>query len=354
MLRFEEVSHCYGEVKSVGAIDLEVAKGQVVSLLGPSGCGKTTILRVAAGLESPCEGAVYLDDICVGGEGHDIPPEQRGIGFVFQDYALFPHMTVRENILYSLNGANHLSLTAKQKSARVNEVLEQLDLGDYAEEIPHTLSGGQQQRVALARALAPKPKLILLDEPYAGLDSRLRERIRDDMLHVLKEEGTAVLMVTHDSEEAMFMSDFIYVMHHGRIEQSGRPIDLYCRPQSAFVAEFFGEVNRIDGPVKKGRLQSPFGAFDVANANGKTDRASLVIRHEALKIEANGSKGSRNAEVMETRLLGRFSLIHLSMPTEEGEVLHLHARVPGLNMLQVGEQVTLSVDSSQVFVFPLR
>ena len=232
---------------------------------------------------------------------------------------------------------------------RLNEVLEQVDLATYAEAMPHELSGGQQQRVALARALAPKPKLILLDEPYAGLDSRLRERIRDDMLHVLKETGTSVLLVTHDSEEAMFMSDYIYVMQKGRIIQGGRPIDLYCRPGSAFVAEFFGEVNLIDGPIVNGRMVSPFGEFDLHEGqHDEAERASLVIRHEALII---GNGEAPNAEVMETRLLGRYSLIHLSLFDAAGEEWHLHARVPGLNMLQPGQRVTLSVDPDQVFVF---
>lgn len=350
MLSFRNITHRYSRHPSVNEISLDVADGQVVSLLGPSGCGKSTILRLAAGLERPETGSVTLDGNVVARGDHFTPPEQRGIGFVFQDYALFPHMTVRENILYGLDNISDAEMNATARNARVDEVLTQVDLVEYIDAMPHELSGGQQQRVALARALAPKPKLVLLDEPYAGLDSRLRERIRDDMLHVLKETGTAVLLVTHDSEEAMFMSDYIYVMRKGRIEQGGRPIDLYCRPGSAFVAEFFGEVNRIDGPIVNNRMISPLGEFDLSDQNDDgAERASLVIRHEALII---GNGEDPNAEVMETRLLGRYSLIHLSMPDDQGEEWHLHARVPGLNMLQPGQKVTLSVDPSQVFVFP--
>ena len=350
MLSFRNITHRYSRHPSVNEISLDVADGQVVSLLGPSGCGKSTILRLAAGLERPETGSVTLDGNVVARGDHFTPPEQRGIGFVFQDYALFPHMTVRENILYGLDNISEAEMNAAARNARVDEVLTQVDLIEYIDAMPHELSGGQQQRVALARALAPKPKLVLLDEPYAGLDSRLRERIRDDMLHVLKETGTAVLLVTHDSEEAMFMSDYIYVMRKGRIEQGGRPIDLYCRPGSAFVAEFFGEVNRIDGPIVNNRMISPLGEFDLSDQNDDgAERASLVIRHEALII---GNGEDPNAEVMETRLLGRYSLIHLSMPDDQGEEWHLHARVPGLNMLQPGQKVTLSVDPSQVFVFP--
>lgn len=348
MLTFSDISHRYTGYPSVQGINIEVADGQVVSLLGPSGCGKSTILRLAAGLESPDLGEIRIDDHIVASHGTFIPPEERGIGLVFQDYALFPHMSVKENILYGLDGIHASQMDTAAKEARVDEVLEQVDLVEYRAAMPHELSGGQQQRVALARALAPKPKLILLDEPYAGLDSRLRERIRDEMLHVLKDIGTAVLLVTHDSEEAMFMSDYIYVMSKGKIEQGGRPIDLYCRPGSAFVAEFFGEVNRIDGPVINGRMVSPLGEFDLGEEELGADLASLVIRHEALII---GNGEAPNAEVMETRLLGRYSLIHLSMFDAQGEEWHLHARVPGLNLFQPGQKVTLSVDPDQVFVF---
>jgi iron(III) transport system ATP-binding protein len=347
MLRFDKISHHYGLWPSIDDISLNIEEGKVVSLLGPSGCGKSTILRIAAGLEKPSTGSVWIDSDKVAGDDAFTAPEQRRVGLVFQDYALFPHMTVAENILYSLEG---VSTDSAYNCQRLGEVLEQVDMTNYAESWPHMLSGGQQQRVALARALAPKPKIMLLDEPYAGLDSRLRERIRDEMLHVLKEAGTTVLMVTHDSEEAMFMSDYIYVMKDGHIQQAGRPIDLYCRPQSVFVAEFFGEVNRIDGQARDGCLRTPLGNFNVHH--GYSGTASLVIRHEALIIGSDGND-SVNAEVMETRLLGRHSLIHLSMPTEDGEDVHLHARVPGLNMISPGEKVFLSVDPDQVFVFPL-
>ena len=346
MLSLNNVSHHYGDFQSVEAIDLEVEKGGVASLLGPSGCGKSTILRLVAGLERPSGGEIRLDGHLVAGGGGFVPPERRGVGLVFQDYALFPHMTVAENILYGLEGGVG-GKASKGRRRRLDEVLEQVDLAGHADAFPHMLSGGQQQRVALARSLAPKPGLMLLDEPYAGLDSRLRERVRDDMLHVLKAAGTTVLMVTHDSEEAMFMSEHIHVMEQGRIKESGRPIDLYCRPKSAFVAEFFGEVNRLSGPVVDGELQTPFGRFEVDAGSGASE-ASLIIRHEALMIN---DEEEPNAEVMETRLLGRYSLIHLSMPMPDGQDLHLHARIPGLNMIPPGQRVSLSVDRDQVFVF---
>lgn len=347
ILEFKGVTHRYGKTPSVHDIDLQIEEGQVVGLLGPSGCGKSTILRLAAGLEQPLSGEIYLNGNLIASSEKMMAPEHRGIGLVFQDYALFPHMTVAENILY---GLKNLPSSQAEKTARVKEVLGHVDLIGFEDAMPHEMSGGQQQRVALARALAPNPKLILLDEPYAGLDSRLRERIRDDMLHILKETGTAVLMVTHDSEEAMFMSDVITVIREGRVEQTGRPIDLYCRPSNSFVAEFFGEVNRIDGKVQGQIMKTPFGDIDIPDGEDGRD-ASLIIRYEGLVIEGDGVP---NAEVMETRLLGRYSLIHLTMPYDQGEELHLHARIPGLNMFSPGDEVRLGLDDSQVFIFQRR
>jgi iron(III) transport system ATP-binding protein len=229
-------------------------------------------------------------------------------------------------------------------------VLAEVNIETLADAYPHELSGGQQQRVALARALAPKPSVILLDEPYAGLDSRLRERIRDQMLHVLKATKTAALMVTHDAEEAMFMSDNIVVLRDGEVQQTGRPVNLYCQPNSAFVAEFFGEVNQFDGVVVNGQIQTVLGDFAAPEGCDDGQVVQIVIRHEALNIEPDSA--GANAEVMEARLLGRASLIHLSVPTGTDE-LHLHARVPGLNSLESGSRVRITVDPSQAFVFPV-
>ena len=231
------------------------------------------------------------------------------------------------------------------------DVLAEANIEKLADSYPHELSGGQQQRVALARALAPEPSVILLDEPYAGLDSRLRERIRDQMLHVLKSAGTAALMVTHDSEEAMFMSDNIVVLDQGQVCQTGRPVNLYCQPSTAFVAEFFGEVNRLEGKVDQGRINTVLGTFAAPDSAADGDPVSIVIRHEALNIEPDGDGESANAFVMEARLLGRASLIHLSVPAGTEE-LHFHARVPGLNSLQQGAAVRITVDPAQAFVFP--
>ena len=342
MLEFDQVQHAYNGIQSVNGVSFYVERGEVVSLLGPSGCGKTTLLRLAAGLEKPRGGCIRLDGRLLSDSQVTIPPEQRGIGYMFQDYALFPHLTVIQNVTFGLSNRG------SGPTRRGLDVLEQVGIENAADLYPHELSGGQQQRVALARALAPNPAVILLDEPYAGLDSRLRERIRDEMLHVLKAANAVALMVTHDAEEAMFMSDRIVVLRDGKVVQSGRPVNLYCQPNSAFVAEFFGEVNRVDGVVANKKVATPLGDFDAPDGLQNGYQASVIIRHEALFIDP-GNDGVI-AEVMESRLLGRASLIHLSVPTGRSEI-HLHARIPGLNSIEVGSQVRVRVDPSQTFVF---
>ena len=343
MLDFRDVVHAYNDSLSVDEVSFSVERGEVVTLLGPSGCGKTTMLRLAAGLERPRGGEIWLDGKLLSDAAYNMPPEDRGVGYMFQDYALFPHLSVLENVVFGLK--NKGSATIR----RALDVLAETDLESLADAYPHELSGGQQQRVALARALAPKPSVILLDEPYAGLDSRLRERIRDQMLHVLKASETAALMVTHDSEEAMFMSDNIVVLRDGQVQQIGRPVNLYCQPNSAFVAEFFGEVNQLEGIVANGTIQTVLGVFEAPEDCVEGQPVQIVIRYEALFIEPDST--GANAEVMEARLLGRASLVHLSVPTATN-ALHLHARVPGLNSLQSGSKVRISVDPSQAFVFP--
>ena len=343
MLEFSHITHAYDSTPSVNDVSFSVNAGDVVTLLGPSGCGKTTLLRLAAGLERPLAGEIWLDGKRVSDAALMTPPEKRGVGFMFQDYALFPHLKVIENVVFGLPEKGSLA------TRRALDVLAEVNIQELADSYPHELSGGQQQRVALARALAPKPSVILLDEPYAGLDSRLRERIRDQMLHVLKATKTAVLMVTHDAEEAMFMSDRIVVLRDGTVTQTGRPVNLYCQPNSAFVAEFFGEVNRVNGIVRNGRIETPLGKFNAPAKMEEGDLASIVIRYEALRIELESSVEA-NAVVMEARLLGRASLIRLSVPTGTDE-LHLHARLPGLNSFSEGARVRISVDADQAFVF---
>lgn len=347
-LALEHVSHAYGRLLAVDDVSLGLGAGEVVCLLGPSGCGKTTALRLAAGLERLQEGRVLMLGQAVADETRHAPPEERGVGLVFQDYALFPHLSVAGNVAFGLKGQS-----GEKTRKRVQDCLDQVGMADNAASYPHTLSGGQQQRVALARALAPKPKVVLLDEPFSGLDVRLRNQIRDDTLHVLKQSGAATLLVTHDPEEAMFMADRIALMQAGKIVQVGPPTELYSQPLDAFVASFFGDINRLDGVVQNGSVRTPFGSVAAADfADGQA--VEVLIRPEALRLmtpDAGGGEGL--ARVMASRMLGRTSLVHLSPVNEPEQGAHLHARVPGRYLPGEDELLDVQLDRSQTFVFPL-
>ena len=344
MLELFDLRLRFGDTLAVDGVNLAVSAGEVVCLLGPSGCGKTTVLRIAAGLEVPERGTVLIASRTVTGDGVQLPPEERGVGLVFQDYALFPHLSVAENVTFGLRGGS-----SESRRARVREVLSALGMTDLAGRYPHTLSGGQQQRVALARALAPGPDVVLLDEPFSGLDARLRDKVRDRTLHALKESGAATLMVTHDAEEAMFMGDRIAVMRDGGIIQTGSPDELYGAPAQAYVAELFGEVNRLDAVVEGGSVETPFGRLP---AHGMADGAAarVLIRPEALKL--SNPPGNPEARVIAARMLGRTSLVHLSIGGGGGEDIHLHARAPGRFLPEEGIALSVVLDSTQAFVFP--
>lgn len=229
-----------GVLPVVNGLSFGVEEGETFALLGPSGCGKTTALRCIAGFEAADSGTVTLDGQTLDGDGVAVPPERRGIGFVFQDYALFPHLTVRENVAFGLRG-----MTKKARLSRADEVLRLVGLGGLEERKPHALSGGQQQRVALARAVAPRPRLLLLDEPFSNLDALLRQEMRERVRDLLKREGMTALLVTHDQEEALSFADRVAVMQNGRIDQIGTPEAIYATPRTLFVAQFLGRTNLL-------------------------------------------------------------------------------------------------------------
>jgi iron(III) transport system ATP-binding protein len=348
VIALEAIQHRYDDVVAIAELTLSVDAGEVVCLLGPSGCGKTTALRIVAGLEALQQGRVMLNGAIVADDGCDMPPESRKVGFLFQDYALFPHLTVAGNVGFGLR-----RLSAAARRERVAEALEQVVLGKHAARYPHELSGGQKQRVALARALAPKPALILLDEPFTGLDARMRDRVRDQTLHALKKSGAATLMVTHDAEEAMFMADRIAVMRAGRLIQFGPPVELYCHPKNAFVAEFFGEVNRLPGIARSGKVMTPFGALP-ARGLKEGDAADILIRPEALRLSPihEGVDPKQAVTVVASRMLGRTSLIHLCICRQTGQELHLHSRMPGRFLPPENAILAVDLDRDQAFVFP--
>jgi iron(III) transport system ATP-binding protein len=358
-LRLERISHWYGRLQAVSDVSLAVHPGELVCLLGPSGCGKTTVLRVAAGLESLQAGRVLLDGKSVADREGEVPPEDRSVGLVFQDYALFPHLSVRQNVMFGLRG-----LPKAERRRRAEATLQQVGMLELADAYPHMLSGGQQQRVAVARALAPQPRVMLLDEPFSGLDVTLRHQVRDETLHILKASRAATLMVTHDPEEAMFMADRVALMRDGQLEQIGSPPELYNTPASRFVASFFGDVNRIPAVVHGGSVDTPLGSLDARRFSEGTP-VEVLVRPEALRLQplgAGATDAAASARVLTARLLGRSSMVHLSVPParmnghvpRESEHLHLHARIPGRFLPSEETHLAINLDQSQAFVFPVE
>ena len=278
-LRVERVTHSYGRTTVVRDVSLDVEAGQVHCLLGPSGSGKSTLLRVIAGLETPDSGVVSIGSVQVTGKQISVRPEQRAIGFVFQDYALFPHLNVQRNILYGMPRGPRA-----ERHDKVNSLLERVELADAASAMPHTLSGGEQQRVALARALAREPAVMLLDEPFSSLDVRLRAEVRETTLRVLREFNTATLMVTHDPQESMRCADLVSVIRAGQIIQTATPQDLYFFPADRETAETFGPVNtlkvRQEGSQRVTTLGSLPGPVALDNLN-----KTALLRPECIALE---------------------------------------------------------------------
>ncbi len=338
------VTRRFGEVVAVDGVSLSAGPGEIVCLVGPSGCGKTTLLRMVAGLEPLQSGIVRLAGSVVADAGGGQPPEARGVGLVFQDYALFPHLTVLQNVRFGLS-----RLPARKQIRQASAMLDRVGMGRLSHVFPHTLSGGQQQRVALARALAPEPNLLLMDEPFSGLDLNLRRSVRDETLDILKESGAATLIVTHDPEEAMYLADRIALMREGRIVQIGSPLDLYCRPADAFSAGFFGEVNRLVSTVAGGHAQTPWGPLDAPGLEDGAD-AAILIRPEALSVTGPSDPAGAVATVAASKPLGRSTIVHLVVTTPNGPQ-NLVARIPGMAPAYCDTTVAIRLDPSQAFVF---
>ncbi len=343
LLELKDVECRYGGQPVIKDFSMHVSEGSIVCLLGPSGCGKTTVLRAIAGFEPLHEGTVRLTDTTISRPGYTLPPDKRNIGMVFQDYALFPHMNVCENICFGLRGLSNL---AKQNVA--NGLLSTVGLMGLGDRYPHELSGGQQQRVALARALAPNPDIILLDEPFSNLDVELRERLTIDVRNILKGQGITGILVTHDQYEAFAFGDIIGVMHEGRLLQWDTPYNLYHEPANRFVADFIGQ-----GVFLKGALVAPNAVeTEVGIIKGsrsydwpKGMRVDLLLRPDDIIPDPEAAlrgevinKAFKGAEIMYTLRLPTGSRILSMFPSH-----HDHA---------VGEQVGIRIAADHVVAFP--
>jgi spermidine/putrescine ABC transporter ATP-binding subunit len=301
VLRLSGVAKQFGTFTAVDNIDLDVAENQLVTLLGPSGCGKTTTLRMIAGFEFPSRG-----QITIGGKDVTfVPPNKREIGIVFQSYSLFPHMRVADNVAY---GLKRQGVHKEERTARVREALELVDLWQFQHRYPSELSGGQQQRVALARAIVIRPKILLLDEPLSALDAKLRERMRFEIRHLQRQIGMTTVLVTHDQEEALSMSDHIVVMNKGHVEQEGSPTAIYQSPRTPFVADFIGETNMLEGEIVGGgetqgvmRFKSDCGLEVSICRNDRLEpgqRALLSLRPESLSISDRATARPKTANTL--------------------------------------------------------
>jgi iron(III) transport system ATP-binding protein len=334
-LECHQLTKAYNGAPVLRQVSLSVRAGQIVALLGPSGCGKTTTLRLIAGFEWPDTGTISINGRVVAAGGVRVPAEERRVGMVFQEYALFPHLNIADNVAFGLPGKG------REKAARVAEMLALVGLESTANRLPYELSGGQQQRIALARALAPRPDILLLDEPFSNLDAALRGQVRAEVRSILKRSGTTCIFVTHDQEEALSLADEVAVMLEGRVVQMAPPQTLYHQPASAEVAAFVGEANFLPGQADGDSVVSSLGTLPLRQpAHGAV---TLLVRPEALRIAVGGA----GASVVWREFYGHDQRVGLR--TDGG--LMLVARTDASDVVTEGQTVGLSV-SGPVQVFP--
>ncbi|MFA5242988.1 MAG: ABC transporter ATP-binding protein [Sulfuricella sp.] len=343
LLEVHEIRQAYGSQAVVKGLSFSLAQGSIGCLLGPSGCGKTTVLRGVAGFEPVSGGEILLNGASVSRPGFMLPPEQRRIGMVFQDYALFPHLSVADNVAFGLHGANR-----QERALRVAELLEVVGLPDSGRKFPHELSGGQQQRVALARALAPCPALLLLDEPFSSLDVELRERLGQEVRDILKQQNATALLVTHDQHEAFAIADEIGVMHQGVLQQWDSAYNLYHQPASRFVADFIGEGVLIPGTALSGdRVETELGilAGNIPEACRNQRQVEVLLRPDDI---VHDDASPMQAMVAHKAFRGADILYTLLLPSGQ-KVLSL---VPSHHNHADGEKIGIRLEADHVVMFP--
>ncbi len=354
-LTFEAVERRYGDGMALRGVSLDIAPGEVVCLLGPSGCGKTTLLRIASGIEKPSRGRVLINNAEVAGPNRFVPPEERSVGLMFQDFALFPHLDVLDNVAFGLR-----SLPREDARREALAILARVGLERFAHEHPNTLSGGQQQRVALARAIVPRPAVMLMDEPFSGLDVQLRDSMQEETLALLRETRATSLIVTHHPEEAMRLGDRIAVMRGGEMIKLGTAEDLYRHPGELFIARMFSEINEVPYKVSKGAISTPIGRVP-APGLGEGETAILCIRERGILLRepppngataagppASGQIGGLAGRVLDVKFLGAVALLEVGI---EGFDHPLRVRAREIEGWRKGVEVRVEIDPDRVLVF---
>ncbi len=335
-IQCENVAKSYGPVKALDGLSLSIRKGEILALVGPSGCGKTTLLRLLAGFEPPDSGIICIAGEMAAGPGRMVPPERRGVGMVFQDYALFPHLSVADNVGFGLD-----RLPKHRRSMETEAALTRVGLSGYGRRYPHELSGGERQRVALARALAPRPVLVLLDEPFSGLDADRRAQVREDVRAILTGSGATAVLVTHDQEEALYMGDRLAVMRQGRVEQVASPDEVFQSPATRFVAEFMGQADFLTGWVTAEGIQTEIGLL-VQRVNALPGaRVDVAVRGDDIHLEPWRADISGVPAVVTARdFKGSQNVYRVRLPS--GQVVH--SIQPHTCRLEAGARVRAVLD----------
>ena len=340
VLELRKVTCAYqGGAPAISDVSLTAYEGEILCVLGPSGCGKTTSLRVIAGFEPVSAGEVFLGGQRVSAPGYLLPTEQRRVGMVFQEYALFPHLRVRDNITF---GLQHLS--KDERSSQLHQMLKMTGLGRLEHRYPHELSGGQQQRVALARALAQKPVILLLDEPFSNLDPDMAGKMREDVHELLQRTNTTALLVTHDHEEAFAMADRVAVLNDGRLEQFDTPEAIYHTPTSPFVADFVGQADFIPGHIQHGRVVTEIGEFPHVEQYRHDDKVVVMIRPDDIHVRPSPHS---QAHVLSRQFRGSENLYTIALPS--GHVVH--SSEPSTSAIPVGSSVELQIIATHTVLF---
>jgi len=338
LVELREISKRFVNIDVVKGLSFNIKRGELFVILGPSGCGKTTTLRLLAGLERPDAGEIFIDDQMIAGRNFFIPPEARNVGMVFQEYALFPNLTVTENVAFGLH-----KLEKSERQRIIEKMLEFVGLQDHSDRYPHELSGGEQKRVAFARALAPSPVVILLDEPFSNVDADMRLRIRRDMQRILRRSNITAILVTHNQEDAFAIADRIAVMNKGQIEQIATPSEMYHSPATRFVADFVGEADFINGVVENNMIRTAVGDFPAAGFDSGAS-VQVMIRPSDISFKAD-KDGDGVIEDLEFK--GSETLYFLKLSS--GELIHSIQNSESL--IEVGTKVKVEVRLAQILAF---